>query len=79
MKKQDLYYQCALSYGGTKTMGWIPERASKVGFKVELKTDGFSGFWNVDQVFQIAVTKAYLDKKETVRRDPGNFPNISIR
>ncbi|MEP3279149.1 MAG: hypothetical protein ABJN26_25385 [Stappiaceae bacterium] len=77
MKNHNLYHQCALSHGDTRTIGWIPERASKVGCKVELKTDGFSGLWDVNKVYGTAVTRAYLEKKEAARRDPGNFPSIA--
>lgn len=46
----DLYVQCRfeqLQENGdmAQTVAWIPERAAKVGFRVELK--GEEGLWNV--------------------------------
>lgn len=42
------YFQCRLSQGNSRTVGYIEERGARVGSRVEIEELG--GFWTVDQV-----------------------------
>lgn len=42
--------QCELVNGNSKTIGWIPIRAAKVGNMVELKDYANDGLWQVTKV-----------------------------
>lgn len=43
----ELLYQAELSQGATRTRGYIPERAAKVGAMIEIKEEGFEGLLNL--------------------------------
>ena len=62
-------YQCDLSQGTARTQGYIPERAAKVGAMVEIKTDGFSGLWRVDNVADKASPKEVVKRYEEMSRN----------
>ena len=67
-------YQCELSQGTTRTRGYIPERAAKVGSLVEIKDNGFEGLWRVDSVSDRASPKEVVKRYEEMSR--GAFGSI---
>lgn len=58
------YYQCDLSQGTTRTTAYIEERGAIVGKSVEIKEDGFSGRWTVDQVGSTGIDESVLREKQ---------------
>lgn len=62
-------YQCELSQGTTRTHGYIPERAAKVGAMVEIKEAGFDGLWRVDSVSDKASPKDVVKRYEELNRN----------
>lgn len=65
----DKLYQCDLSQGTTRTRGYIPERAAKVGAMVEIKDKGFDGLWRVDSVSDKASPKEVVKRYEEMSRN----------
>lgn len=61
------YFQCDLSQGTTRTTAYIEERGAIVGKSVEIKEEGFSGRWTVDQVSSMGIDGVALAEKQ--RRD----------
>jgi len=67
------YYQCELSRGPAKTVGWIEERGAKVGHEVELLTaDG--QFWRVEKVFHFGLEEDALRAKQ--RNDRNSLSSL---
>lgn len=65
----ELLYQAELSQGTTRTRGYIPERAAKVGAMIEIKEAGFDGLWRVDSVADRASPKEVVKRYEEMSRN----------
>ncbi len=65
----ELLYQCTLSQGTTRTIGYIPERAASIGKIVEIKDDGFEGFWRVESVSDKASPKEVVKRYDEMSRN----------
>lgn len=65
-----LWYQCALSQGERRTVGWLEN--PKQGTRVELK--GEDGLWDVDKVFGPPLDASWLEEKR--RKDRGSLPSL---
>lgn len=72
-----LYFQCSLSQGSARTQAFIPERGAGVGKLIEIKDDGFTGLWRVDQVPEKGIDEKALRDKQARDRDP--FGSITKR
>lgn len=72
-----MFYQCNLSQGSARTQAYIPERGAGVGKMIEIKEDGFTGRWRVEQVADRGVDEAVLREKQKRDRDP--FGSIAKR
>lgn len=71
--QEAIFYQCRLSRGIEKTVGWIPERGAIVGAQVELLEFG-KELWKVDEVFNTPMTQTQLSDKQ--RRDRGSLSSL---
>lgn len=69
-----LYYQCDLSQGTGRTRAYIEQRGAIVGKRVEIKDDGFTGLWNVDNVADKGVEISAL--REEQRKSRNAFASI---
>lgn len=63
------YYQCDLSQGSTRTTAYIEERGAKLGARVEIKTSGFDGLWEVIQVADKGIEGAILSELQKNNRN----------
>lgn len=66
------YYQCRLSQGDQRLVGWIEERGAKEGLSVEIK--GEPGLWRVARVYEPPLDAAWLHEKQ--RRDRGSLKSL---
>lgn len=60
------YFQCRLSQGNSRTVGYIEQRGARVGSRVEINELG--GFWHVDSV-GVAVAADKLAEKQRMDRN----------
>jgi hypothetical protein len=72
-----MYFQCSLSQGTARTHAYIPERGAILGKLIEIKEDGFSGLWKVEQVANKGMEERALKEKQARDRDP--FGSIERR
>ena len=66
------YFQCRLSQGTRRTIGWIEERGAKLGASVELPDLG--GFWHVTKVSAFGIEAKALREKQS--RDRNCLPSL---
>lgn len=66
------YYQCVMTRGDERTVGWIEARGAKVNARVELK--GEDGLWVVAEVHEPPRTIAWLREKQ--RHDRNSLQSI---
>jgi len=59
------YFQCKLSKGTERRIGWIEERGAKVGAHVEILDEGF---WRVDEVGAHSLEKKELSTMNATKR-----------
>lgn len=62
-------YQCTLSQGSARTIGYIEDRGASVGKMVEIKDDGFEGFWRVESVGSHGIEATELREKQRKDRN----------
>lgn len=60
------HFQCRLSQGNSRTVGYIEERGAVVGYSVEIEELG--GFWTVDSVGH-EMNKKDLRNKQRANRN----------
>lgn len=63
------YYQVDLSQGSRRTHGYIEARGAVIGRMVEIKDEGFDGFWRVDSVSDKGLSEEKMRADQRMNRN----------
>lgn len=68
-----MYYQCRMRRGDAETVGWIEERAARLGAEIQLLS-GDGQFWRVVEVYHPGLEDDVLRAKQA--NDRNALPSI---
>lgn len=76
----DMYYQCEMEQGSTRTRAYIEERGATIGKSITIDEDGFEGRWTVISVADKGITKEVLRDKQSMDRNAfGSIAGLTKR